>query len=38
LKELLLEQARAKAELAEVEELWLAASEALQNAASADIE
>ena len=38
LKELLLEQARAKAELGEVEDLWLAASEALQNAASADIE
>jgi ATP-binding cassette subfamily F protein 3 len=38
LKELLLEQARAKTELGEVEEQWLAASEALQNAAAADIE
>jgi len=34
LKELLLEQARAKIELGEVEELWLEASEALQQASA----
>jgi ATP-binding cassette subfamily F protein 3 len=36
LKQLLLDQARAKAELAEVEEQWLAASEALQETSAAD--
>ncbi len=35
LKELLLDQARVKSELGEVEELWLSTSEALQHAASA---
>jgi len=35
LKELLLDQARAKTELGEVEELWLSTSEALQHAAAA---
>jgi ATP-binding cassette subfamily F protein 3 len=38
LKELLLDQARAKAELGEVEELWLATSEALQHTRSFDAE
>jgi ATP-binding cassette subfamily F protein 3 len=36
LKELLLEQARAKSELGEVEEQWLETSEALQSAAETD--
>jgi ATP-binding cassette subfamily F protein 3 len=36
LKELLLEQARAKTELSEVEESWLEASEALQQASALD--
>jgi hypothetical protein len=38
LKELLLDQARAKTELGEVEELWLTTSEALQHAGPVDAE
>jgi ATP-binding cassette subfamily F protein 3 len=38
LKELLLDQARARTELHEVEELWLETSEALQHAGSFDAE
>jgi ATP-binding cassette subfamily F protein 3 len=38
LKELLLDQARAKTELGEVEELWLTTSEALQHSGSFDTE